>query len=171
MHTLLLASISSFFIKLLFVLGGGTGGVFFPVLEGLEGCSLAQLEVLFTKDWGGLGLGVLGGVGAGLPFGVVLGVNTNAAGIFTVLSAFWNNLGEEANAAVITLGSICPLFAKGAGGGWGDGVSFMLLDSFEFMLTWILVGKERVEFPIGEGDKELLLLLGGGVVGDLRPSL
>ena len=86
--TLLLASISSFFIKLLFVLGGGTGGVFFPVLEGLEGCSLAQLEVLFTKDCGGLGLGVLGGVGAGLPFGVVLGVNTNAAGIFTVLSAF-----------------------------------------------------------------------------------
>ena len=158
--TLLLASISSFFIKLLFVLGGGTGGVFF--LEGLEGCSLAQLEVLVTKDCGGLGLGVLGGVGAGLPFGVVLGVNTNAAGIFTVLSAFWNNLGEEANAAVITLGSICPLFAKEAGG-WGDGVSFML--------TWILVGKDRVEFPIGEGDKELLLLLGGGVVGDLRPSL
>jgi hypothetical protein len=68
------------------------------------------------------------------------------------------------------LGSICPLFAKGAGG-WGDGVSFIPLDSFEFMLTWILVGKERVEFPIGEGDKELLLLLGGGVVGDLRPSL
>ena len=71
-------------------------------------------------------------------------------------------LGEEAKAAVITLGSICPLFVKEAGG-WGDGVSFML--------TWILVGKERVEFPIGDGDKELLLLLGGGVVGDLKPSL
>ena len=42
-------------------------------------------------DWGGLGLGVLGGVGAGLLFGVVLGVNTNAAGILTVLSVFWNN--------------------------------------------------------------------------------
>ena len=42
-------------------------------------------------DWGGLGLGVLGGVGAGLDFGVVFGVKTNAAGILTVLSVFWNN--------------------------------------------------------------------------------
>ena len=88
MVTFMSVSISIFFNKLLFVLGGGTGGVFF--LGGLEGPT---------------GLGVLGGVGAGLLFGVDLGVNTNAAGTLTVLSDFSNNLGEDARAAVITWGS------------------------------------------------------------------
>ena len=79
-------SSSNFFSTLLELLGGGTGGVFF--LGGLEG----------PPD----GLGVLGGVGEGL----VLGVNTNAAGILTVFSDFSNNFGEDAKAAVMTLGSM-----------------------------------------------------------------
>ena len=53
-----------------------------------------------------LGLGVLGGVGAGLLLGVDLGVRTNAAGIVTVFSDFWNSFGDEARAAVMTFGSI-----------------------------------------------------------------
>ena len=64
-----LTSSSNFFSTLLELLGGGTGGVFF--LGGLEGPAPE-------------GLGVLGGVGHGL----VLGVNTNAAGILTVFSDF-----------------------------------------------------------------------------------
>ena len=83
------ASNSIFLNKLLFVLGGGTGGVFF--LGGLVGPPAEELT----------GLGVLGGVGAGL----LLGVNTNAAGTLTVLSDFSKSLGEDASAAVITLGS------------------------------------------------------------------
>lgn len=66
---LLIVSSSNFFSTLLELLGGGTGGVF--LLGGLEGPAPE-------------GLGVLGGVGHGL----VLGVNTNAAGILTVFSDF-----------------------------------------------------------------------------------
>ena len=74
--TLLLLTdiISPFFNKLLFVLGGGIGGVFF--LGGLEG------------PFEGLGLGVRGGVGAGLLLGVDFGVSTKAAGMVTVFSDF-----------------------------------------------------------------------------------
>ena len=77
LFTLLAANISVFFNKLLFVLGGGMGGVFF--LGGLAG-------PLFTNTR--LGLGVRGGVGAGLLLGVDFGVSTKAAGIVTVLSDF-----------------------------------------------------------------------------------
>ena len=75
---MLAANISVFFNKLLFVLGGGMGGVFF--LGGLAG----PLFTLNTR----LGLGVRGGVGAGLLLGVDFGVSTKAAGIVTVLSDF-----------------------------------------------------------------------------------
>ena len=92
-------NISAFFNKLLFVLGGGMGGVF--LRGGLCG------PLLFISI---LGLGVLGGVGAGLLLGVLLGVDlgvrTNAAGIVTVFSDFWNSFGDEARAAVMTFGSI-----------------------------------------------------------------
>ena len=54
------------------------GGVFF--LGGLAG----PLFTLNTR----LGLGVRGGVGAGLLLGVDFGVSTKAAGIVTVLSDF-----------------------------------------------------------------------------------
>ncbi len=75
----MLDSISNFLSKLLFVLGGGTGGVL--LLGGLAGL----LSQLCLSKPGGFGLGVLGGVGAGLLLGVL---STNAAGILTVLSVF-----------------------------------------------------------------------------------
>ena len=103
------------------------GGVFFR--GGLCG------PLLFINI---LGLGVLGGVGAGLLLGVDLGVRTNAAGIVTVFSDFWNSFGDEARAAVMTFGSIWPFWTNEAGG-WVAGVSFEH--------TWTQIGKELVECP------------------------
>ncbi len=76
---------------------------------------------------------------------------------------------------MITLGSIGPLFTipllqLGAGDTDTDAFSpvalLPLMPAFKTEM-----GKEVVELANGDGDKELLLLRGGGVVGDLMPSL